>query len=91
MPKYLIRNPRYLNGVYVRASPEAPTVIEVPEGHKVDRGMEPLEGAPAHTPLKPHHAGPGAVHPMSAPEKSDKPAEKSKDTKGKRAADTEQL
>lgn len=44
---------------YVKASTEFPAVIEVPAGHKIDRGMKPLDvdGEVKEITLKPHYAG----------------------------------
>lgn len=70
MPKYTIRAPRYINGQYVHASPEYPAVVELPEGEKADRGLEPFEGeTPAPLKLKPHYVEKGVAqpHPQSTP------------------------
>jgi hypothetical protein len=54
MTKFLIKAPRFLNGVYVHASPDFPAVIdiEIPEGRTPDRALFPLDEPKA----KPHFA-----------------------------------
>lgn len=56
MPKYRIKTPRYIDGVYYAATPEAPAVVELAEGTKLDKGLEALDDAGQPTKLKPHFA-----------------------------------
>lgn len=95
MPKYTIRAPRFVDGQYVRASPESPAVIEVPKGSKVDAGMEPLEVGvePEPSKLHPAHAPRDAGHVHSTPtaaQVQSKPAHPDQ-AKGRRATDSEKL
>lgn len=55
MPKYIIRAPRYLDGVYVFASPDFPAEVELPEGTKRDEGLFDVGSVHATEKLKPHY------------------------------------
>lgn len=65
MPKYVIKAPRYIDGVVVQASPEHPAIIEVPEGHKIDRELYPLDSREATEKPKPHYVPKDTRHPQS--------------------------
>ncbi|HWV38852.1 MAG TPA: hypothetical protein VN033_10300 [Vulgatibacter sp.] len=83
MPKYWIRSPRYINGVYIFASPEFPAEVELPEGTKVDPGLAPFDEKPE-KPV-PHFAQHGGT-PSAAEAFGPKDGEKS-GKKGVRASD----
>lgn len=96
MPKYFITAPRFIDGVYHRASPELPAIIELPEidpktgkAYKIDKGLIPVEkGAPV-KPLS--HFAPslnsGALHPHSTPLPVAKAPEAAPVADAKRASD----
>lgn len=84
MPKFIIRAPRYIDGKVVKASPEAPAIIELPEGTKVDKGLELVapDVVPVFEKPKAHFAEKLEVQVPKAPEAA---VEKPKG--GKRASD----
>lgn len=57
MAKYEITKPRFLDGVYVDASPDQPAIVdvEIPEGREPDPGLRPV-GTGAEQ-LEPHYVG----------------------------------
>jgi hypothetical protein len=58
MPRYVLKQPRYIDGRYIAADVEHPVVIELPEGTKIDKFLEPLadEAEPVAVKAKPHFA-----------------------------------
>lgn len=90
MPKYLTKQPRYIGGEYIHASPEEPAIVELPEGTKPALGMEPYKGGDVvGETLKPAFNDAKPVHPSSAAIMSTPMAEQ-KSKKG-RASDNEVL
>lgn len=82
MPKFKITSPRFVDGVYVQASPQFPAIIELAKAPPKDRvnewkGLHPVD-EPVAKP-KPHYADRKPSHPQSAAEFA----------KGGRAADSE--
>ena len=88
MPRFFIRKPRYINGVYHFASSEYPAEVEIPEGTKIDAGLIPVEKIqnegplkPAHVPFRSSHEAGGLAPTAPAPASADAGG------KAKRAAD----
>lgn len=95
MPKFVIHESRYIDGVYHKASPEYPKVVEIPEAflHKDparNPGLKPYEGGgePAGEKLGRHFADGPKEHVQSSAQAQSEPT---KDAKSKRAADTKPI
>src|SRR5690349_15423082 len=59
MAKFVIKDPRFLDGQYIHASPEEPAIIELPDGYKPKENerLYPADSAEAaKVDLKPHFA-----------------------------------
>ena len=87
MAKFLITKSRFIRGEYIHATPELPAEIEVPEvpeGHKIDKGMTPLDEAAKVMAAKPPYVPNrrGAMPTAAEAAKQPAPTEAKKGSKG---------
>ena len=88
MPTYRLTKSRYIDGQFIFASPEQPASVELPEGTKVDSGLQPMD-APAVEKAKPHYAVKTAS--VVRAHEAAKPVAKEAAKGAKRATDTDAL
>lgn len=92
MPKFITRVPRYINGVYIAASPDHPVELDLPEGTKPDAHLIPVDSPRAQEKLKPHFVPKESSHAQQMKDVQSTPLDeqkKGKDGKPGRASDRE--
>lgn len=67
--RYQIIASRFINDAVIEASPDAPNIITLPAGSKIDADLMPLEDGQEIVKLKPAHASDASQKKQSAAER----------------------